>query len=260
MADILPIGTKVSVMGKGAGTIIEVHEDFNEYEVKLSNGKEIFVSFNFVKKINNEIKRMQQLAGLLKEMNMDSLLNSINSFDPSDTEGGINIGSNVAVIKYGPGVVVDIDDEKEEYTVKLNLNGKEIKIPFAFAQPANLPKELPISVLNTIEEIANEHQNFRRNVVGNLLSSDEEEFNYERWKLSNIINFYFDLGKQLWDICKQYPKEVLYNDEFEELFMDILGDLVTLSKLDQQQDEDLNKLVRAYRKIGDIIGADVNVI
>jgi hypothetical protein len=210
-----------------------------------------------MKHLLNEIKRMQQLAGLLKEIDVDSLLNSISSFNPNDSEGGINIGSNVAVMKYGPGIIVNIDDEKEEYTVELLSNKKEIKVPFAFVQPTNLPEELPISVLNNIEEIANEHQNFRRNVVSNLLSSNEEDFNYERWKLSNIVDFYFDLGKQLWDICKQYPKEVLYNDEFEELFMDILGDLVTLNKLDQQQDEDLNKLVRAYRKIGDIIGADI---
>ena len=257
MAKALSKGTKVSVMGKGPGTIIDVHEDLNEYEVKLANGKEIFVPFNFVKSMTNEIKRMQQLAGLLRENDIDSLLNSISSFNPNDSESGINIGSNVAVIKYGAGQIVDIDEENEEYTVKLLINKKEIKVPFAFVQPATLPEELPIKIQNQIEELRKEHEVFRRNVIGNLLSSDEEEFEMERWKLSGIVDFYFDLGKQLWDICKQYPQTVIYNDEFEELFLDILGDIVTLNRLDQEQNEDLNKLIRAYKRIGDIIGAGV---
>ena len=258
MAKVLSKGTKVSVMGKGPGTIIGVHEDFNEYEVKLPNGKKIFVSFNLVKSITNEIKRMQQLAGLLKEIDVDSLLNSISSFNPNDSEGGINIGSNVAVMKYGPGIIVNIDDEKEEYTVELLSNKKEIKVPFAFVQPANLPEELPINILSQIEELRNEYEVFRRNVIGNLLSSNEEDdFSTEKYKLPGIVDFYFDLGKQLWDICKQYPQTVIYSDEFEELFLDILGDIVILNKLDQGEDEDLNKLLRAYRRIGDIIGADV---
>lgn len=209
-----------------------------------------------MKQLLNEIKRMQQLAGLLKENDIDSLLNSISSFNPNDSEGGLNIGSNVAVIKYGAGQIVDIDEDNEEYTVKLLSNKKEIKVPFAFVQPANLPEELPISVLNQIEELASEHEIFRRNVVGNMLSSDEEDFTSEKYKLTGIVDFYFDMGKQLWNICKQYPTTVIYSDEFEELFLNILGDLVTLNKLDQEQDEELNKLVRAYRKISDIIGAD----
>lgn len=200
---------------------------------------------------------MQQLAGLLKENDIDSLLNSIGSFNPNDTKGGLDIGSNVTVIKYGEGQIVDIDDENEKYTVRLLSNKKEIEVPFTFVQPANLPEELPISVLNQIEKLTSEHEIFRRNVVGNMLSSNEDDFEMEKWKLSNIVNFYFNIGKQLWNICKQYPKMVIYSDEFEELFLDILDDIVTLNKLDQEQDEDLNKLVRAYRKIGDVIGADV---
>jgi hypothetical protein len=206
----------------------------------------------------NEIKRMQQLAGLLKESDIDSLLNSIGSFNPNDIKGGINIGSNVAVIKYGAGQIVDIDEDNEEYTVKLLSNKKEIKVPFAFVQPTNLPEELPIGVLNQIEELGNEYNVFRRNVIGNLLSSNEEDdFSTEKYKLPGIVDFYFDMGKQLWNMGKQYPDAVLYSDEFEELFMDVLDDIITLNKLDKEQDEDLNKLVRAYRKIGDIIGADV---
>jgi hypothetical protein len=211
-----------------------------------------------MKRLLNEIKRMQQLAGLLKENDINSLLNSINSFNPNDAEGGLNIGSNVAVIKHGAGQIVDIDEDNEEYTVKLLSNKKEIKVPFAFAQPTNLPEELPTGVLNQIEELGNEYNVFRRNVIGNLLSSNEEDdFSTEKYKLPGIIDFYFDMGKQLWNICKQHPDTVTHSDEFEDLFIDILNDIVTLNKLDQEQDEDLNTLVRAYRKIGDIIGADV---
>jgi len=209
----------------------------------------------------NEAKRMQQLAGLLRENDIDSLLNSISSFSPNDDKGGLNIGSNIAVIKHGAGQIVDIDEDNEEYTVKLLSNKKEIKVPFAFVQPTNLPEELPTGVLNQIEELANEHDNFRRNVIGNLLSTrEEDDFAMEKWKLPGIIDFYFDIGKQLWKICKQYPNTVIYSDEFEELFMNILDNITTLSTLDQEQDEDLNKLLRAYRKIGDIIKADIQTI
>jgi hypothetical protein len=204
-----------------------------------------------------DIKRMQKLAGLLKENDIENLLSSINSFDPNNTENGINIGSNVAVIKHGPGTIIDIDDDNEMYTVKLLDTKKEIQVPFRSVQPTKLPEELPVKVQNNIETLRNEYETFKKYVVGNLLTSDEEDFNYEKYKLPNIINSYFILGKQLWSICKQYPEVVLYSDEFEELFLDALNDLVTISKLDEEQDEDLNKLLVAYRKISDIIGAGV---
>jgi hypothetical protein len=204
-----------------------------------------------------DIKRMQKLAGLLKENDIENLLSSINSFDPNNTENGINIGSNVAVIKHGPGTIIDIDDDNEMYTVKLLGTKKEIQVPFRSVQPTKLPEELPVKVQNNIETLRDEYETFKKYVVDNLLTSDEEDFNYEKYKLPNIINSYFTLGKQLWNICKQYPEAVLYSDEFEELFLDALNDLVTISKLDEEQDEDLNKLLVAYRKISDIIGAGV---
>jgi len=200
---------------------------------------------------------MQKLAGLLKENDIENLLSSINSFDPNNTENGINIGSNVAVIKHGPGTIIDIDDDNEMYTVKLLGTKKEIQVPFRSVQPTKLPEELPVKVQNNIETLRDEYETFKKYVVDNLLTSDEEDFNYEKYKLPNIINSYFTLGKQLWNICKQYPEAVLYSDEFEELFLDALNDLVTISKLDEEQDEDLNKLLVAYRKISDIIGAGV---
>jgi hypothetical protein len=201
--------------------------------------------------------RMQKLAGLLKEDNIDSLLNSINGFNSNDSEDGLNIGSNVSVIKYGAGTIVDIDDDNEMYIIELLDTKKEIKVPFTSVQPAKLPQELPIRVQNNIENLRDEYETFKKNVVGNLLTSDKEDFNYEKYKLPNIIDSYFALGKQLWDICKQYPEAVLYNDEFEDLFLDTIDDLVTINKLDEEQDEDLNKLIIAYRKISKIIGAGV---
>jgi hypothetical protein len=209
--------------------------------------------------------RMQKLAGLLKENDIDSLLNSINGFNSNDSEDGLNIGSNVSVIKYGAGTIVDIDDDNEMYIIELLDTKKEIKVPFTSVQPAKLPQELPIRVQNNIENLRDEYETFKKNVVGNLLTPDKEDmnsqihyyFNYEKYKLPNIIDSYFALGKQLWDICKQYPEAVLYNDEFEDLFLDAIDDLVTINKLDEEQDEDLNKLIIAYRKISKIIGAGV---
>jgi len=203
------------------------------------------------------VRRMQKLAGLLKENDIENLLSSINSFNPNDTESGLNIGSNVAVIKHGAGTIVDVDDDNEMYTVKLLGTKKEIQVPFRSVQPTKFPEELPVKVQNNIETLKDKYEIFKKNVVGNLLTSDEEDFKYEKYKLPNIIDSYFTLGKQLWDICKQHPEAVLHSDEFEELFLDALDDLVTISKLDEEQDEDLNKLLVAYRKISDIIGAGV---
>jgi hypothetical protein len=61
----------------------------------------------------------------------------------------------------------------------------------------------------------------------------------------------------MWDIAKQNPKDVLYSDEFEDLFFLILNDLVKLKKLDKGENENLINLTQAYSKIGNIIGAGV---
>ena len=52
---------------------------------------------------------------------------------------------------------------------------------------------------------------------------------------------------------------MLHSDEFEELFLEILGDLKVINKLDKNSNKELVSLVKAYEKIGDIIGAGVEV-
>ena len=84
---------------------------------------------------------------ILVENDINNLLNAISSFDPNDSSQGINIGSNVAVMKYGPGVIIDIDEKNKQYTIKLLSTKKEIKVPFRDAQPAQFPEELPIAIL-----------------------------------------------------------------------------------------------------------------
>jgi hypothetical protein len=49
------------------------------------------------------------------------------------------------------------------------------------------------------------------------------------------------------------------DDEFEELFLEILGDLKVINKLDKNSNKELVSLVKAYEKIGDIIEAGVEV-
>ena len=61
-----------------------------------------------------------------------------------------NPGSNVAVIKYGPGVITDIDEKNKQYTVKLLSTKKEIKVRFNDVQPSQFPEELPITIQNKL--------------------------------------------------------------------------------------------------------------
>ena len=195
---------------------------------------------------------------ILIENDINDLLNAISSFNPNDSSQGINIGSNVAVIKYGPGVITDIDEKNKQYTVKLLSTKKEIKVRFNDVQPAQFPEELPIAIQNKLEELYREYLTYQKNVITNI-TQDEEDFAYASWKLPNIVEHCLDLGKQLWEICKKYPKAVLHSDEFEELFLEILGDLKVINKLDKNSNKELVSLVKAYEKIGDIIGAGVEV-
>ena len=176
---------------------------------------------------------------ILIENDINDLLNAISSFNPNDSSQGINIGSNVAVIKYGPGVITDIDEKNKQYTVKLLSTKKEIKVRFNDVQPAQFPEELPIAIQNNLKELYREYLTYQKNVITNI-TQDEEDFAYASWKLPNIVEHCLDLGKQLWEICKKYPKAVLHSDEFEELFLEILGDLKVINKLDKNSNKELS--------------------
>jgi len=199
----------------------------------------------------------EEIRRVISEDYLDDLLNSIENFDPNDTSKGISIGSNVAVIKYGAGTVIDINTNNKTYKVKLLGNKKEVEVPFGMVQATSLPKELPISLLNKLEKLNKEYTQYKKFNIKNLLINNPEEFYTEKWKLEGIVQFCTELGQKMWDIAKQNPKDILYSDEFEDLFFLILNDLVKLKKLDKGENENLVNLVQAYSKIGNIIGAGV---
>jgi len=200
----------------------------------------------------------EEIHRVISEDYLDDLLNSIENFDPNDTSKGISIGSNVAVIKYGAGTVIDINTNNKTYKVKLLDNKKEVEVPFRMVQATSLPKELPISLLNKLEKLNKEYLQYKKfNIKNLLMTNSDEDFSTEKWKLEGIVQFCTELGQKMWDIVKQNPKDILHSDEFEDLFFLILNDLVKLKKLDKGENENLINLIQAYSKIGNIIGAGV---
>jgi hypothetical protein len=198
----------------------------------------------------------EEIHKVLNETEFESFLNSLNiNIDTNKTlDRGIDIGSDVTVIKYGQGVITDIDSENEKYTVKTDRG--EVKVPFQFVQPIKVVGE-DFKLLKKIKELEKEHNTYYKNFVRNLVSSKEEDFKDERWKISSIAEFYLDLGQQMWDMIKENYEYITHSDEFEDLFLDILGELKHIQNLDNGINEDLNDLVQAYEKIGDKIGAGV---
>ena len=188
---------------------------------------------------------------MLNEITIDDFFSSIQQ---SSGDNGMDIGTKVAVIKYGPSVILDIDDEKEEYLIQSQQTGKEVWVPFGMVQQTKSLEELPMKVQSQIKDLNQENIKYKRLFLDNLLSNTED-FQYEKYKLAEVINFYLGIGQELWGIAKQYPEAVLYDDDYEELFLNILNDLITLSKLDKGDDEDLLQLINSYEKIGKIIGA-----
>ena len=216
--------------------------------------------YKIIKMKKSQLKQLikEEIHKIISEDYLDDLLNSIENFDPNDASKGINIGSNVAVIKHGAGTIIDVDDKKKTYKVKLLGSKKEIEVPFGMVQATFLPKELSPLVLNELEKLSNEYLQYRKfNVKNLLMANSEEDFSTEKWKLEGIVQFCTELGQKMWNIAKQNPKDVLYSDEFEDLFFLILNDLVTLKKLDGGNNENLLNLVQAYNKIGDKINAGV---
>jgi hypothetical protein len=67
-------GTKVAVIGRGPGTIVDVFDEQHQYAVKLANGKVIFVPFTFVQSMkdrSNEIKQIQEMAEIKPKLRVD---------------------------------------------------------------------------------------------------------------------------------------------------------------------------------------------
>ena len=196
----------------------------------------------------------EEIRKVLSENEFESFLNSLNidTNKNNPLDRGIDIGSDVTVIKYGQGVVTDIDSKNKKYTVKTGKG--EVIVPFQFVQPIKVIGE-DFQLLRKIKELEKEHNIYYKNFVRNLVSSNEEDFKNEKWKISSITEFYLNVGQQMWDMFKKNYEYITHSDEFEDLFLDILGKLKQIQNLDNGINEDLNNIVQAYEKIGDKIDA-----
>lgn len=196
----------------------------------------------------------------LNENEFESFLNSLNIDVNKDNplDRGIDIGSDVAVIKHGQGVITDIDSKNKKYTVKIGKG--EVIVPFQFVQPIKITGE-DFEILRDIEKLEKEHKTYLKTFISNLAdfnsSNYREDFQGEKWKLNSIAKFYLEVGQQLWNMFKQNNEYVTHSDEFEDLFIDISILLNTLYKVDNGENEDLKNVVLAYKKIGEKIGAGV---
>jgi hypothetical protein len=97
----------------------------------------------------NDPAKKAILDQILKENNIDKI--ELNEAEADK----IKVGSKVAVIKYGPGVVVDINDDFEEYTVKLLSNKKEVTVPFKNVQLRQSPAEEKGQEIATLDSFEN---------------------------------------------------------------------------------------------------------
>ena len=195
---------------------------------------------------------------ILNEEDYKAFLNSLN-INTSDIEddNAIEIGDDVATIK-GPGTVVDVDSTNETYTVDL---GKSKPYVASFASVRKLGDTIDSDhlLISDIDKLEQEHRAFQKNFVNLDFKSSNavEDFKSEYWKLSKICDFYLELGQEMWNMFKRNRKFIEHSDEFEDLFFEIANFLVSLQKLDNNQDENLSMLVRSFGKIGDRIGAGV---
>ena len=193
----------------------------------------------------------EEITRALKESEFDEFLNSLNiKLTPSSKPStGLDVGSQVTVVGKGPGEIVYVDDDKQEYIVLLALNGKDVKVPFQFVQPVETLR-VDKDLLSRIKELEKEHRNYKRMFVG-----DTNSFEGEVWKLGSIAEFYLEMGREMWDMFRKDYDYVTHSDEYEDLFLDILR---LLKRLQQQgENENLDKVVTAYEKIGDRLGSGV---
>jgi len=193
----------------------------------------------------------EEITRALKESEFDQFLNSLNiKLTPSSKPStGLDVGSKVTLPGKGPGEIVYVDDDKQEYTVLLALNGKDVRVPFQLVRPVETLK-VDKDLLSRIKELEKEHRNYKRMFVGGTNS-----FEGEVWKLGSIAEFYLEMGREMWDMFRENYEYVTHSDEYEDLFLDILR---LLKRLQQEgENENFDKVVTAYEKIGDRLGSGV---
>ena len=193
----------------------------------------------------------EEITKALKESEFDEFLNSLNiKLTPSSKPStGLDVGSQVAVIGKGPGEIVYVDDDKQQYTVVLSITGRDVTVPFQLVQPVKTLK-VDKDLLSRIKELEKDHRNYKKIFVG-----DPQSFEGEVWKLGSIAEFYLEMGREMWDMFKQDYDYVTHSDEYEDLFLDILRLLKRLQQVGQN--DNLDKVVTAYEKIGDRLGSGV---
>ena len=67
-------GTKVAVIGRGPGTIVDIFDEQHQYAVKLANGKIEFVPFTFVQSMkdrSSDTKKIQEMANIKPKLIVD---------------------------------------------------------------------------------------------------------------------------------------------------------------------------------------------
>ena len=213
-----------------------------------------------MKKIQLKNLIREEIRKVLNENEFESFLQSLNIDTSKDTHSdrGIDIGSDVTVIKHGQGVVTDVDSKNKKYTVKVSKGN--VVVPFQFVQPIKITGE-DFKLLNAIKKLEKEHKSYVKTFISNLAnfksSNYRDDFQDEKWKLNSIAKFYLEIGQQLWDMFKQNKEYIIHSDEFEDLFIDISILLDTLYKVDNGANKDLENVVLAYKKIGKKIGAGI---
>ena len=193
----------------------------------------------------------EEITKVLKESEFDEFLNSLNiKLTPSSKPStGLDVGSHVAVIGKGPGKIVFVDEDKDEYIVLLALNGKDVKVPFELVKPVDTIR-VNKNLLSRIKELEKKHRNYKRIDIG-----DPQNFEGELWKLGSIADFYLEMGREMWEMLKQDYDYIIHSDEYDDLFRDILRVLKLLQQ--EGENDNLDKVITAYEKIGNIIGSDV---
>jgi len=181
----------------------------------------------------NDPKKKAILDQILKENNIDEI--ELNEDDK------IKVGSNVAVIKYGPGVISKVYDDFEEYEVKLS-NGKKVTVPFRNVQliqsssPGEKGQEITaISALDSFENfildkyaVPGQKISGLNNLYSAINSSPQKEKLLKlieksgNKKLTPGKTSISDIDNELFDLIMSYVK--LDNGDASELWFAIMFD------------------------------------
>jgi len=152
-------GTKVAVIGRGPGTIVDVFDEQHQYAVKLANGKIMFVPFTMVQSMkdrSNEIKQIQEMAEIKPKLRVD--------VNKNPTKAGIKVQFILPQTLEG--------DKKAEATQKLQskLNQGLEQYNLTVSQDTDVPYSNVIGFLIPIADI----KLLIKNAIGGGSAAPEE--------------------------------------------------------------------------------------